>query len=368
MEREKGSFLENLVMIMIVLVIIQTLLEDMCTLWMADWASRRILVFTGVVFDLFFTIEFLLRFQSAVVRKKTFQYMVKQRGWVDFLASVPLLVFHSGPSAFSIMSAGGPVFAAAGVLNVLKIIKAVRIARVLRLLRVLKIFRQLKYADSPMAQRHIAKIATAMVSAVVAVVLISQFAGSFSTVTGDSSMGPYHDGVAGLLAEDSSKLKAEDVAKKFPDILVVKLNGNTLYTRYDNDYYRTQFGPLDYSYETREDYEVFFDLRWTNALQARTDLVYLLIIIGVIIVLVVYYSPHFALTVTDPLHVMHRGMTEQHYNLEVKILPKYADDDVFRLAKAYNEGFLPMKGRMAEAAPLENDIKIEKIEDLFKGL
>jgi hypothetical protein len=57
------------------------------------------------------------------------------------------------------------------------------------------------------------------------------------------------------------------------------------------------------------------------------------------------YSPHFALTVTDPIHVMRRGLEETDYNLEVKVPERYQRDDIFELAKLYNEKYLPLKDR-----------------------
>ena len=57
------------------------------------------------------------------------------------------------------------------------------------------------------------------------------------------------------------------------------------------------------------------------------------------------YSPRFALGITDPIHVMKRGMEESGYNLEVKIPARQADDDVFELARLFNTVFLPLKDR-----------------------
>jgi len=90
------------------------------------------------------------------------EYMGKGQGWIDFIASVPLVVLNSGPAFIALMAGSGVLFSVGGILNILKIVKTVRIARILRLLRVLKIFKQIKNTNSVMAQRHIQKI-TAMV-------------------------------------------------------------------------------------------------------------------------------------------------------------------------------------------------------------
>jgi hypothetical protein len=156
MEEKKQGFLEVVVMAAILLVLVQTVLEDAAVLAGWPWNIRRALVFTGFGFDLFFTVEFLVRFYLAVSRGKVRGYLFRERGWIDFFASVPLLMFNSGPMAASLLFSGSLAMGAGGILNLLKVIKAIRIARVLRLLRFVKIFREIKYVDSPMAQRHVA--------------------------------------------------------------------------------------------------------------------------------------------------------------------------------------------------------------------
>jgi hypothetical protein len=88
----------------------------------------------------------------------------------------------------------------------------------------------------------------------------------------------------------------------------------------------------------------------------------------VILTYLLIYSPHFAMTVTDPIHVMRRGMSEPNYSLEVKIPAVYRQDDVYSLAGEYNRVFLPMKDR--ERATEEGDsggsaLSLGDIDGLF---
>ena len=369
MSKKTHSILENLVIVMIILVIIQTFLEDFFTAVGLGWNLRKVLVFTGVGFDIFFTVEFLVRLYVAMYRKKTAEYILRRRGWIDFFASIPLLLLNSGPSALALLAGGGGAFAVAGVLNVLKIVKAVRIARILRLLRVLKIFKQIKYADSPMAQRHIAQITSITITTFVGVLFIFNAVSSLGSVPSiDSLSSEYRSTLTGLIALRGDKPEVRSLVEGKPDILVIKSGGATVFSRFDNRYYRHNFGPMDYSYVNQDGLEVFFDIRAYNAASARESLAYFVIIIALTIVFLLYYSPHFAITVSDPIHVMVRGMTEKNYNLEVKELPRYAQDDVFLLAKAYNEKFLPLKGLMENQSQMESDIQIDDLDDLFRGL
>ena len=78
------------------------------------------------------------------------------------------------------------------------------------------------------------------------------------------------------------------------------------------------------------------------------------------------YSPHFALTISDPIHIMRRGLQEEDYNLEVKISEKYQDDDVYQLTRLYNEKYLTLKARNQgdENKPLL-DLGLADIKDIL---
>ena len=68
MDKKITDFLEGLVILIIILVLIQTFLEDLSVLLAWTWSSRRVLLITGFFFDLFFTVEFLIRTYSALSR------------------------------------------------------------------------------------------------------------------------------------------------------------------------------------------------------------------------------------------------------------------------------------------------------------
>jgi hypothetical protein len=85
-----------------------------------------------------------------------------------------------------------------------------------------------------------------------------------------------------------------------------------------------------------------------------------------VLAFMLYYSPHFVLTVSDPIHVMRRGMTGKGHNLEVKIPPLYSSDEVYRLGQAYNEVYLPLKDRTSVADDADVlDLKMDDIQDIL---
>jgi hypothetical protein len=366
-----GAALENLVIVVIFLVLIQTFLEDFAVLAGWPWQWRRLLVFTGLGFDTFFVAEFFARLFSALARRRVKEYLLHERGWIDFFASVPLLLLNSGPTSYALIIGGTSYLGLGGFLNVLKVVKAVRIARILRLMRVLKIVKQLKYADSRMAQRHVAKVTTTAIA--VFVFSILGFAIVLPFVNAPSIEDEYlrrHVTSADLIEErleQGNRKEAVHIAEKSRDVLLVKESGDTIYSRYDNRYYSVNFGPGDYRYLERGEYGLFFDVRTMNAHQSRDNLLYFGIVVLLVVIFLLVYSPHFALTVSDPIHVMNKGLADKSYNLEVKVPKQFADDDLFQLAKNYNEVYLPLKDRSnAEEGGELVDMKMDDFGDLFK--
>ncbi len=106
MQSKMKNLVESIVVLAIFAVLIQTFLEDYAVLASWSWSTRRILIFTGLGFDLFFSIEFLIRFFTAAFKKEGGKYFMEGKGWIDFLASIPLLVLNSGPAFFCGHDAG----------------------------------------------------------------------------------------------------------------------------------------------------------------------------------------------------------------------------------------------------------------------
>jgi len=366
------SIIENIVVVAIILVLIQTFLEDFAVLAGWSWNARRILLFSGLAFDLFFTIEFLTRFYHAFVNRRAGIYFWYERGWIDFVASIPLLLLNSGPSTLAYLSGTATIVGFGAILNVLKVVKAIRIARILRLLRVLKIFARIRNTDSVMAQRHVAKISTVAVSTIVLTVLVLTI---LFTLTGTPSLeDEYQERTIEILsyveAENLTARANADALEQLTEInesvLVVQANGRVVYSRFVQDIYDNEFGPVDYGYGQRNDTRVFFDMRPVNQDQSRVNLIHFGIIVLLVLVFMFYYSPHFALTISDPIHIMKRGLGESSYNLEVKSPAHYRDDEVYQLGALYNEVYLPMKDRAtSQQTAASVDLKMDDIQDIL---
>ncbi len=362
------SFLENLVLVVIIAVLIQTFLEDLAILM--DWnvASRYMLLFLGLAMDVFFTVEFIVRSYDASRSHRFREYFWLDRGWIDLLASVPLLVFNSGPASLAVLAGGLSVAGIGGSLNILKVVKAIRVARVLRLLRALKMFRKIKHTDSVMAQYHVASV-SAMSVTIFVFVLLGLAAGG-AAVTVNSLELEYQERLTRAFEYvRDENLQGRDLrrfAETSGGILTIERDGDVLYSRYSQPEYERSFSATDYVVLEQAGLMMFVDIRPLNRQQASGNLRYFVVIVALVLGYVLIYSPRFALIVTDPIHVMHRGMSEKGYNLEVRVPRDYRDHDVFRLATVYNQVFLPMKDRENSGAESESSqLRMDDIQDLF---
>jgi hypothetical protein len=366
------KLLESLVTVVILLVIVQTFLDDFSIITGWTQNARKILMFTGFMFDLFFTIEFLTRLYNGLTRRRAFYYLVHERGWIDFLASVPLLIFSSSPPLLSYLLGGAAVAGLGGILNILKLIKAIRVARILRLLRILKIFRKIKYTNSRMNQRHLAKVITISVTVIVFAFfgysVLSELVGSIGPTSISEKR---EEKVISLLDRGgvSSETSKRQIELFEDEVLLVKRAGKAVFTRYNQEYFSQNFTIGDYSYVKNGEWEIFMDRRMDNQVQEKNQswqaLFFFVMVILLFIFYLVVYSPHFAITVTDPIHVMKRGLDEKDYNLAVKIPETYQDDDIFELSKLYNEVYLPLKDRNQDTEE-RTDLQIDDIADIFK--
>lgn len=364
------KILEGFVTFVIILVIIHTLIEDLAIILNWNQEARTFLLFSSFFFDLFFTVEFLIRFSNALSKKKALKYIFFERGWIDFLAAVPLLIFSSGPPLLAYLM-GGTILAGMGsIYNILKLVKAIRIARILR---ILKIFRNIKYADSKMAQRHVAKIITTSIAVIVFSIFgYSILQNNIESMNPNSEYEKSRENIITLL-ENRPTLSMEfinNLTEIENTIIQIKQNDEAVYRRYDRDYIINNFSENDFIHKVivKLDMEILFDVREENASielsQSWNNIFFFSLVMLIVIGYMIFYSAHFAMTVTDPINVMKRGIEEKSYNLEVKLPKHYKNDDIFQLAKAYNEIFLPLKDRNKEDDDIV-DLKMDDLKDIL---
>lgn len=282
-----AKFIDNLLLLIIFLSIVQLVVDDLGTIKQWGDSFTKWMIYVGFAFDVIFSIEFIVRSITALKRKNFIEYFMYCRGWIDFFASIPLLILSSGPSLIVSLS-GQAAASGRSMFNIFKVIKAIRVTRVLRLLRTLKIFGKIENVFSRMGQHHISTVVSFIITSSVVIYM------------GLSTLG----------------------------VLNIKPNVAQIFHIEENDL-------------TEDQYEQLVLLH-----DARVSLVFTLVMIGNVLILTIFYSKHFAQNVGDPIYVIKRGMTEDNYNFTAKIKEPYKDEEVFELAEAYNSIWLPMKVRI----------------------
>ena len=368
----KKNFWENFIFVTIVLVIFQLFFEEFVRYKQTEIFYRNILIFTGFLFDLIFTIEFIVRSYLALKSKKLYFYWFYQRGWVDFLSSIPLLIFNSIPNLFVyIFYANAIRSGSIRIFNILKIVKAIRIARILRLIRVMKILGKIHNAESKMAQRHTSVIATTVTFTIILVVIFHHiiFENQFDRILETRKGGyenllfaieeinqqlevPIKSIAFNLFASDKYILRAY-----YEDILILsKVN--------DSDF-KNFWSIDDYIKVSKNEFNLIINIADINRGIAYYNLQILFIIIFVVLSIVIIYSKHFVQNISDIVHIIYNGLTNKDYKLQVKIREEFKDDEIFKLAEYYNDVFLADKIKKEEEAKLKKDTPLT-MDDILK--
>jgi hypothetical protein len=360
-------FWENFILAAIVLVIIHTFLYDLGVLLRWRVSMRNLVILAGLFFDVLFTVEFIVRSVIQGGKKRLFTYWLYNRGWADFLSSVPLLFFSSGPQVLLLFSGRtSEGLTAIGVLNILKIVKAIRVTRVLRLIRVMKIFGKIKNADSIMAQHHTATISTIAVSIVLFVIII------FTLLAGDplgnavmERKTHYEDLVDVVRYEtDDGELLLKLLAGDELGLRLSK-NGTLLFSKVPPQLWDSEIWYEDYMEIERGGYSLTVSLEDINNKSALYNIRVFSIIIALVAGFMLFYTRHFVQTVTDVLFVVNRGFRERGYTLQVKIPKQYSDHEIFELARFYNDRYLPAKLKNLYRSKLKKESSLS-MDDLLK--
>lgn len=344
------NFWENFILAAIVLVIVQTFLDDFAVYMHWSVGTRNILLVSAFVFDFIFSAEFTVRTVLAGKKGSVTRYWLYERGWVDFLSSIPLLLLNSGPALLLLLIGGAEEGALAiGVLNVLKVVKAIRVTRILRLIRIIKIFGKIQNAESPMAQHHTSTISTTAVFTIICVLMAFSL---FTTTPHEEKIRAMEKEYASLVDSAITLSKAAGKPERFVlkevfsgdrDVIRIERNGKTLLANIKKKEFKNYYDIHDYHTMNASGLGVVLSLVDINRHVAYNNLLHFFIIVVTVLSFMIIYTRHFAQTISDLIHVMNQGFRKKSYNLQVKIRDEYKDEEIFKLAKFYNDAYLPSK-------------------------
>jgi ion transport protein len=344
------NFLENFILVAIILVIIHTFIFELAAYLHWSVNTRNILIFLGLAFDLIFSIEFTARSIAGARKNKQslYRYWFYERGWVDFLSSLPLLLLDSGPSVYFLLSSGlHDGGAAIGTLNVLKIVKAVRVTRILRLVRIIKIFGKIHNAESKMAQHHTSSISTTAVFTIITVLIgFSVFFDSTGSKKIDLRKKTYNtrlDNISLLKHKDNYKKLITKLFDKDDYIIKIMVKDKILIENIDEPFFKKYYEFEDYIKVKKLDYTFFISIADIHKEVALDHIKSFMIIVLLVLSFMFIYTKHFVQNVADIIHILNKGFRKKDYNLQIKIRDEFADQEIFRLAKFYNDHYLPAK-------------------------
>jgi Ion transport protein len=354
------NIFEYFIMIAIVLVIVQTFLDEFSRYSHWSVQARNILLFSGLAFDFIFSVEFTLRTIWSRREKGFFHYLIHERGWIDFLSSYPLLLLDSGPSAYLLFFGHlhqSP--SALEVINIFKVIKAIRVTRILRLIRIVKIFGKIHNADSKMAQHHTAEISTIGVFTVICVLLGFAIFNITSGFNLTSLRNTEYTTTLNSVMDLSKKLNESvdpvlSVFSKDPNTLMIYNNKELVHHKLDSELFEKLYDSEDYSVISSGKYSLYISHIDITKQIAFEHIQSFFIIIFLVLAYMIIYTRHFVQKISDVIHIMDKGFKKNDYNLQVKIKDEYAEHEIFELAKFYNDRYLPAKLRRMEK---KNQIK-----------
>ena len=362
------EFIETLIIFTILLVVGHTIIEEMTAIYRFDHIWTIWLSYTAFLFDLVFTAEFIARSVITGRRGHFKKYFLLERGWIDLITSVPLLLFVSGPTILVLLLGREDQGEALQFLVILKTAKAIRVTRVLRLLRVMKIFGRIQNTNSKMTNRHVGTIATISVVTLVIVLVVSQFVSFLRFGDHYELLRERTSQIAPLFAGDTvdnNRISAY-VGRAFPDIIEIRdpkgtpvfENPQKARLRWTAFHERNVALPGGYTF--------WMSYHEAEAEHAKLNLLVLVTILAIIISFMFFYSGIFAHQVADPVFIMDRGFREWDYNLEVKVHPGYQDEEIFRLAAIYNSSWLPLKNQIHNYRRAKGDEKsVLSVDDLL---
>jgi hypothetical protein len=164
---------------LIVIALVAAMAEDAFEAAGASWGLRQALGLACTAFDALFTLEFAARLARAASENRLGPYLGRELGWVDALASLPLLILVSGPFLFAALDGGLSAAASglgAGSLATAGFLGPMRALRSLRLIRFVRILSRIKGYGSVATRRHVAKAASLGMGAIVAAFLLMELA------------------------------------------------------------------------------------------------------------------------------------------------------------------------------------------------
>lgn len=364
LQKTQKNYWEILVFFMIFFAFSQTILEELSIILIFPGRIRQSILIFGFFFDLFFVIEFLIRLITAIKSKKFIKYLLFDRGFLDLLASLPVLLLYSAPLFFKIMNI--KIFKINYIhyelynLTLLKGCRLIIVSGILRLLRIVNIFGNSIYKNSIIAKENIIKGLTIFISIVVLSVTLSNFFFPIISYDIEKVKNNYQKHLKQtfqfIQMSDELDLNYENINKftkkyikeqfeSYKDFILLEIKtmqdedwGNSIivYSKYSEKEFREKF--IDNDLHTVE----FLNIRivLTNLQyqisKAKLNLIISLIIIFFILFYQIIYGKYFTKNISDKIILMLKGFKNKKQCKKIIYNKNLENSELKQLIEQYN--------------------------------
>lgn len=351
-------YLDRFIILAIILALFHLFLDEFSRIEHWSVLANKIILTTGLAFDFIFSLEFIVKIIFAAKEKRVSVYLKHERGWADLCTSLPVLLLVLPSVYFTLFGKPG-CDSSAFFCNILLFLKDASAARLLRFMRIIKLFGKIKTSKSPMVEHHVSVICTVVVSAMVCCFFIfSLFAAPVSRKIIERAQF-FDESISTIkYLENKTKISYIEIAKKlFTDeknLLKLSHRDEIIISRISDEKFIEYYTSEDFAQIDNRGFVLQYSVIDLNRELACSNIIFFIIVLVTLFSVSVFYKKHFIYTVSDVIDIVNKGFKSRQYNEPVIIRKEYEEDEVFKLAKFYNEAYLPAKLKRIEQKKKED--------------
>jgi len=348
----KRKIFQSIIPAVIILSLLHNFINEYAVFAMWSIASITALLCAGVVFDLIFAVEFIVKSIKAAGRKEFLIYIKHKKGWIDILSSFPVLILYSVPLFCLLLKNSAEIGTLSPLpFEIMSVVITIRMPLILRSIRVVKLFGIKALHNSEMTRHHSSAAGTvAVITAAVVIMLWSGITG-FSDPEGIKKRSSDYSRLLVEL-ESAATLNNLDFRDLCENILIsdhrlirINYNNGKRYEKLSESEFSKYYNSGDYIKVSGELCSLTISVKDLKKENARLNMMFFLVLLGPGVAFMLLYSRHFSITVSDVAGALNSGFRKRDYNLMIKIRNEYKEEELYRLAQFYNDVYLPAKLR-----------------------
>lgn len=147
------------------------------------------------------------------------------------------------------------------------------------------------------------------------------------------------------------------------NVLKITYENGAVVEKYADTEFRMYYDEEDYITVAGKSCTMLVSITDINREIALEHIQNFVVIIFIVFSFMVFYTKHFVQNVSDVIHIMNAGFRKKDYNLLVKIPQSKSDHEIFRLAKFYNDAYLPAKMKKSDTGTKNSSLSMNDLMD-----